>query len=493
LQPCLTDAAILERITVSPDTARQLDETVANTATPPVPAQNVTAVPVEHEAAPIDVAVFGLPDAIKFGLDNSPRLRVAAEAVARARGQEQVAFSPFLPEFDYLARYGATSPNQSPGSPGPVGGIIPSGDRVHEFAQAELDLQWTVWDFGRTAGRYGQAVSRERIAALRLARARQTVAYDVTAAYLNLLLARASRVVQEQAVRRARAILEDTRARRKGGVADPDDVLRAEVQLAESREALVVADQAVFDAVARLNYAMGRHVSLPLRVADWRDRPAFTQSLTECLQTAATQRQEVAVAREAVAEARHGLRAAEADFCPRVYVRADLGHVDGAGIETGWQEGAAIHMDGAIYTGGRRTGEEKSAEADVRAAVANAQAVCDSVSLEVNVAFRAVAASRERIALTETAVAQARENLRLVRVKYRNGNATPTDVVDAETAATRSDQRYYAAVYDYLGALARLEYAMGTPQGCLGEQPPRAAEPEALPAELPPPRKLPDE
>jgi len=34
---------------------------------------------------------------------------------------------------------------------------------------------------------------------------------------------------------------------------------------------------------------------------------------------------------------------------------------------------------------------------------------------------------------------------------------------------------------------------MGTPQGCLGEQPPRAAEPEALPAELPPPRKLPDE
>ena len=62
------------------------------------------------------------------------------------------------------------------------------------------------------------------------------------------------------------------------------------------------------------------------------------------------------------------------------------------------------------------------------------------------------------------AVVQAQENLRLVRVKYGNGDATPTDIVDAETALTRSQQRLNSAIYTYLAALARLDYAMGREQ-----------------------------
>jgi len=45
------------------------------------------------------------------------------------------------------------------------------------------------------------------------------MAFDVATAYLDVLLAQASRRVQEDAVRWAEAILEDTVARRKGGVA----------------------------------------------------------------------------------------------------------------------------------------------------------------------------------------------------------------------------------------------------------------------------------
>jgi multidrug efflux pump subunit AcrA (membrane-fusion protein) len=59
-------------------------------------------------------------------------------------------------------------------------------------------------------------VAREKIAGLRSVRAEQTVAVDVATAYLNVLLARASRRVQEDAVRLAESILADTRARRKG-------------------------------------------------------------------------------------------------------------------------------------------------------------------------------------------------------------------------------------------------------------------------------------
>jgi outer membrane protein TolC len=57
-----------------------------------------------------------------------------------------------------------------------------------------------------------------------------------------------------------------------------------------------------------------------------------------------------------------------------------------------------------------------------------------------------------------------------MQVRYLNGNATPTDVVDAETSTTRAEQRYFTSIYDYLGSLARLEYAMGMDQGCLSEK-----------------------
>jgi outer membrane protein TolC len=424
--------------------------------------------------------VFSLHDAVALALWNSPRLRSAQAAVARAQGQQQVAFAPFLPEVDFFARAGGTSSTLSPGAPGPVGGILASGiNSAHNFSQAEMDLQQTVWDFGRTTGRYGQAVARERIARLQLVRARQTVAYDVASAYLGVLLAQASRRVQEQSVRRAESLREDAVARRRGGVADPDDVLRADVQLSEAREALVIARQAEFDAVSRLNYVLGRDASLPLRVRDWTARPPFDRSLADCLETAVAQRQEVAVARETVAAARFGLEAAAAEFLPHVYIRMGVGHVDGDGVRTGWHEGAAIHLDQRLYSGGRRRGEQFAAEAEVAAAAAQAQTVLDGISLEVSLAYRGVLATRERIPLTETAVTQATENLRLVRVKYKNGNATPTDLVDAETALTRSEQRYHSAVYDYLAALARLEYALGTPEACLVEPSPPV---EQLPA-----------
>ena len=100
-------------------------------------------------------------------------------------------------------------------------------------------------------------------------------------------------------------------------------------------------------------------------------------------------------------------------------------------------------------------------------ATAQGQVVLDNIALEVNLAYRAIAAARERIRLGEAATRQGRENLRLTVVKYTNGDATPTDVVDAQTALTGALMRYYSALYDYLDSLAQLDYATGGDQGRL--------------------------
>ena len=418
------------------------------------------------ESVTPEPAAFSLADAIAFAQQHSPRLRSARATIERARGQEQAAFAPFLPEIDLLFQSGATSNNQGPGATGPTGFILASSTPgTHGYVQTELQLLWTLYDFGRRAGRHNQAAARERIAKLQLVRADQTVQFDVTAAYLNILLARASRLVQEDAIRQAEATLKDARARLKGGVADPNDVLRAEVQLSESQEAFVNAREAESVAIAQLNNVMGRDAALPLRVLEVKlPPPERRPSLAESLEIAAAERPEIGFARQAVVAAQEGVATAKAAYLPLITVRGSTGRVDGAHILTGWQLGAGVHLEVPLYTGGLLDGELHTAEAELAVAVADAQIIQDMISLEVDRAFQSERAAGQRIELSRPAVVQAQENLRLIRVKYTNGDASPTDVVDAETALTRSQQRLNSAVYTYLAALARLDYATGRQQ-----------------------------
>ncbi|MGP0064585.1 MAG: TolC family protein [Isosphaeraceae bacterium] len=475
--PEVSDAAVTARVLISPDMNVNPAETVVKPGDPsqwlpdPLPGGGPEAKPT----------IFTLGEAIDFALRNNPRLRSARAAIQQALGQEQVAFAPFLPQFDIHGQYGATSFNLAPGISAQEGFLLSTAPATHSYAQTELALEWIVYDFGRTGGRYRQAVARGRIAELRRIRAEETVAFDVAAAYMDVLLARASRRVQEEAIRRAEAILADTRVRLKGGVVEREDVLRAEVQLSESREALVLARQGEFDAVARLNNAMGRNAGLPLEVIDLEVQPPMPGALAHLLEQAAVQRPEVGLARQAVAAAQEGRQAARAEFLPRIFVRADVGGTAGTNVGTGLQEGAGLHLDAPLYNGGGHRGAMRAADAGVEAAVADAQAILDLISLQVNLAYRGVVASRERIALSRTAVEQSTENLRLLEVRYRNGNATPTDIVDSEAALTRSQQRYFSAIYTYLAFLARLDYALGQQQGAS-----LRVEPEVLPAPLPP-------
>lgn len=407
---------------------------------------------------------LSIDDAVALALQGNPRLRMARAAVERARGEEHKAFAPFLPDVGLTNRIGAVSNNLSPGAPGISGGIVGGlVDAPHTFMQSELQIQWMLHDFGRTSGRYQRAVSQERIAELQYSRLQETVGFDAGAGLLQGLLATALRIVQEDAIRAAESTLKDSRVRRAAGVADRDDVLRAEVQVSEVREAWVLARETELAAFARLNNVLGRNAALPLTLVEPRLRPPLPPSLKDCLEIAAVRRPEIGVVQNAVAAARSGREAAAAEYRPRIYVRGSVGYVDGNNILKGFQEGVGLHLDQPIYQGGRRAGELHAAEAEILAASANAQAMLDVITLEVTIAFRGVGAAHSRIELSKPAVAEAEENLRLVRTRYRNGNATPTDIVDAESTLTRAKQRYAVATYDYLIALIRLDYALGNP------------------------------
>jgi len=72
-----------------------------------------------------------------------------------------------------------------------------------------------------------------------------------------------------------------------------------------------------------------------------------------------------------------------------------------------------------------------------------------SVYKDVKKALADVVSSEKRLRLAEVSQKEAKETLRLEKLKYRGGKGVINDVLDAETALRKADYFYCSAVSDY--------------------------------------------
>jgi outer membrane protein TolC len=414
-----------------------------------------------------------LPDAIALAFQLQPRLRASLESIEQARGKEDIAFAPFLPTASAGYSVGGFDVNAGGlgvlvGSPAaftfiPALGAVPVGLDIRSgYEFADLKLQWLVCDFGRRLGRYHQAGIATDIAQLQTDRAYQSVANDVSVAYYQVLRAQSLHRIASESVRRAEDDLDVARKLARGGAVEREKVLRAEVALAQAQRAKDVVEEAEGIAVAALNLAIGLNVTAQTRVVDTTDISPFTPGLVACLQTAVTGRREFQVARRSVQVAQEGLRVARADFAPRIVAEGFLndfeqsaprGHAD---LALGF-----IKLEWGLFEGGKRVAEIHVADSKIREAMAEADSIADTIAFQVNQAYRQLVAARKGIDRSRPAVDQTRETYRLVVARARQGDATPAEVTDAEASLTRAEQDYANSIYDYLTAIARLQFAMG--------------------------------
>jgi outer membrane protein TolC len=429
-------------------------------ATMPASTQATTQPGCEATQPTLPTGPLTLQAAIELAYAQNPALGQVKEEIEVAKGKKLMAFSAFLPQVS--GQYGVFMRNKQPGFNVldlPINFGLPIGEK--QFQTAELQVQWMICDFGRSLSTFEQANLGVEICDLQYQRARETVAYQTTEFYFTVLRAQKFQVIARDAVRQAEAHLKTAKTFFEHGAVDKNDVLRAEVQVAETREMLVTADNAHDVATAALNRAMGINVNFPTQVVDAQTQPTFGRTIPECLAQAVECRKEFNIVQKAVQVAQYGEVYAKAEFLPKIYVGGNDTYVDddyqlNKNLFTG---GVGIQMD--FFQGGRRIGQLKAARAGVQSSICKARQVCDGIAFEVREAYLAIAEAREKIRLSESAVTQSQENLRLINNKYAQGSVTPTDVVDAETLLTRSRQNYHNAVYDYLQALARLEYATG--------------------------------
>lgn len=411
---------------------------------------------------------LSLEDCVRMALDRSLAVRSADEAVRQAVAEEKKAFAEFFPKLS--AEYSYLKLNEAPAAEIPAGAFgpgfppqdvtMPMGwEETYEFK-----LSATQPIFAGGAIRYGHEIAKLGIDRAEIDRIneRQKLILKVHEAYYSVLKARDLKEVAEQAVKTIEAHTEVAQAFYNVGMIPKNDLLKAEVELANARQNLTRAKHGVDLAESVLNMLLRRPLDEPVKLRGELKYTPLTYNLEEAIRVGLQERPEIKSLKIAVEQAERAVKIARGSYFPRLVLVGNYswrGDEWDVSAEDSWSIYAAAQW--TFFETGKSVAEVNMAKSRLSQAEFALKQVEDGIKLEIKEAYLQLKEAEKNIFVAEKSIEQAEENLRMNRERYKEQVATSTDVLDAQTLLTEAQTRYYNALSDYNIAHARLERAMG--------------------------------
>jgi outer membrane protein len=408
-----------------------------------------------------------LQQSIDLALKQSVLIQSAREGVKGAQAQKQEAFTGFLPKFS--TSYSYTKLNEEPSSNIAMPGVPPftmtTGTRDN-YTWA-LEVKQPLFAGGGIVANYEAGRLGAEIAAVDETAVVQDTVQDVKIAYFNILKAERLLDVAKQSVEQLEAHRKMAQDFFNVGLIPRNDLLRAEVELANGRQNLLKAENSLEMAKTKFNTVLRREINTPTEVEDILTLKPFDKSLNECRKLALENRPEIKSSTLKVEQSQKMVKLTKSEYFPAVnavghYERyGDKPRVDGSPYkdqESWYVMGVASW---SFWEWGRtknRVDASRSRENQMAYALDN---VKDQVALDVKNAWLTLHEAQKQVAVAQKTIEQAEENYRISRERYREQVGTSTDVLDAQTLQTRAKSDYFNALSDYNMSIARLERAMG--------------------------------
>jgi len=304
----------------------------------------------------------------------------------------------------------------------------------------------------------------EKAAAADYDRARLDAAYATATAYVRVLEARASADVAHRAVADIQSELEQAQKQRAADTATNIDVLRLQAAKASADQAAVRSDTQVQQALASLVVQIGMHDGEAIDVEDDLppQPPAMALSLDQAIARGVQARPELRQAREKIASAGDVETSKKEEYLPNINATATWTHTSGLEpFQPANEEYVGLSVNWKVWDWGSVWGEVKEARANHNRAQLAADALVDHVRLDIHQKWLDAKAGFDNLASARTQLQSAEEAYRLQHVKYVNGAATTTDVIDSETDVARARLQSSIARYDYYLALVALARSVG--------------------------------
>lgn len=417
----------------------------------------------EQPKGPMPAGPLTLARLQEEALASSPVLQQRLEQARQSEARMRQAYSAWFPTADLAAN---ASVNDSD--------VDTVAKRLTTTAYGpQASISWLLFD-GGVRSATGRAALLETLAAnQRYNQTFQDIVLEVHVAYYDLHSAQAAIAANETNLATAAMTLEAASAKESGGLGTPLDRLRAQTDYEQARSALENARTAVATAQSRLAFAIGWPVSTPLVLAppetklpeesDWPE-----ERVAGLMEQAISQRPDVAAARLFANSAEQNLRAAKAEWLPKL-----TGGLQANQTENRYSDAAIENSDATEYSGqlvlafnlfdGRLTVHRIRAAQEVcNEARQRVREVELAAGQKVWNSYYALRSAIRKLGFSRAASEAAQQAFEMADERYRAGLCDIVFLLDVQNSLSSVRRALIAAENDVWVAHVHLIHATGT-------------------------------
>jgi len=291
--------------------------------------------------------------------------------------------------------------------------------------------------------------------------ARDLIVRAIATLYLNAQSAEARVNSAQSRVTDSSTLLKLAGDKHEAGTATGVDVLRAQVQLANDRQALLVAQNQLKQSLLSLARNLGMNPGTPLELAEPLDYKSLPQPESEGLVGAALLARadylSLASQRASLVEQESASRAR---YYPKLSVNGNFGGIGrsiGGVAPTGLIQG---QIDFTVFDHDRN-GEAEELASRVKRIDDQIADLRRGIDEDIREALLNLDSAAEQVAVAREGQDLAQRELEMARDRFQAGTANNVEVVTAQDELARAEENYILAVSSHVDAKCALARAMG--------------------------------
>lgn len=394
-----------------------------------------------------------LDKCLELALGNNPQINAAFHDILASDARIKQVWSNYFPQLSWQTGYTRIRQLQ-------LSDALGRNLTFNYYTLGQITLQQMLYDFGVTQNQ--ATIKRLDYEAYKttLSATINDVIYQTKDAYFNLLYAFESRKVAQDTVDKFEMFYNQAKAFYEIGMNPKVDVTIAEVNLSNAKLQLIQADNAVNLAVARLNNIMGVPFIDRYNVQERLKYQPIDVTFNQSIEIARKARPELKLAEIKVESAKQTVKLVKKSYFPTLSVEGQYQR-GGKSWNSNYGYNFGGYLNFPTINGMLIKNEIKEARYLYDKELANAKNTQNQIYLEIQNAFLKLQEKKNQMPVAMLNVKQSKENYELSYGRYRVGEASPTELKDAQINYQQAQLSYYNALYQYNSAKAELEKSIG--------------------------------
>ena len=396
-----------------------------------------------------------LQDAWRIALENDDRIKAGGWNVSAADHDRAAACAESSPSVSVGAN--ALALSDQIGISSPLGSFP-------VFGQGSLGFHATVTQPIYTAGRIGSEVAAAgaQVSANRseVERTKLDVKMNVAEVFVAVLRGKRVAEVARSKVNSLKAHAQDVDNRFQVDKASRNEVLAVQVALADAQQQELRAENTLEMMKAAYNRALGRDLMAAVEIVDLQD-DGDPGGVDDLIRTAWRRRPEISELSARATALREQASAESSKTSPQVSFQGGYVYQGDNYIQPNGVAVAAVTAEWNLFDSGRACHQATALSQRAESLLRLRRDTESTIALEIRQRWLEYQTAKQQIGFARVAIAQADENLRVVRDRYVQQLGNNTEVLDAETMRAQAYMNWYNSTYDALLVRLRLRRASG--------------------------------